>query len=153
MFKEVSQFGATLNTLGINANIAREIKQEVDFDIDPAKLIDLGSTMSSPGGSDESILMYAYEIPKTITSDQIKNLQGSIHGAAEENETTITHITPLHELKYSNDAKTRLVYFTYMATMYNWNPEALCVPENRIPADKIKFVKMSQDDYTDVMSE
>ena len=92
-----------------------ELKEEVGADIDfsTANLFKLTSGFTSPGGIDERIDIYAYEI--TLSSVEIKDLQGLVTGNGSENEFITLEIVPFNEaIEKTESIITKLALYEYI---------------------------------------
>jgi len=93
---------------------AKEIKQELGFDILARDLVDLRlaacdteeSVSLSPGGCDEEMRFYAYR--RSVTPAELYELQGKLTGELDEGEMITLKIVPIDDLWKVNDAKTIL---------------------------------------------
>ncbi len=100
----------------ITSKAIEELKEEVgnDLDFSEAKLIPLESGFTSPGGSDEFIDIYAYEL--SLNSKQIEEIKGRITGEVKENEYIELDIVPFNEvLKKSESIITKLGIYSYLS--------------------------------------
>jgi len=92
-----------------------ELREEVGLDIfNSSKLIKLSGGYTSPGGIDEYVDNYAYEL--FLNSKDIETLNGSITGNKSENETIKLEIVPFKDsLEKTKSLMTKLALFEYMA--------------------------------------
>lgn len=88
--------------------LQEEIGRDIDFNLD--NLIYLDKAYTSPGGTDEEITMYAYEV--SMSKKEIMNLNGRETGL--ENEQITLKVIPLNEvLSYSKSLTTKAAYYAY----------------------------------------
>lgn len=92
-----------------------ELKEEVGLDIfNNSKLIKLSGGYTSPGGIDEYVDIYVYEL--SLNSEEIMTLNGSITGNKSENEIIKLKIVPFKDsLNKTESLMTKLALFEYMA--------------------------------------
>ena len=93
-----------------------ELKEEVGGDIDfsVSTLINLTSGYTSPGGIDEKIDIFAYEI--TLTSVEIQDLQDLVTGNKSENEFIQLEVVPINEaMDRTESIVTKLALYEYNA--------------------------------------
>ena len=91
-----------------------ELKEEVGANIDfsASKLSKLTSGYTSPGGIDERIDIYSYEV--TLSSSEINNLQGLVTGSSSESEFIKLEIIPFNEaLSRTESLVTKLALYEY----------------------------------------
>lgn len=88
----------------------RELAEETGIAINRAELTMLGTYYISPGGSDESITLYALE--RTVTSSDLEGLEGRLGGVGPHERITL-RLVPLESLWASQDAKTVLALSLY----------------------------------------
>jgi len=91
-----------------------ELQEEVGEDIDfsQSRLIELESGYTSPGGSDEFVTIYAYEIK--MSEKDIDNLHGRITGNKDEKEYLTLKIIPFDEVfSISESIMTKLAAYSY----------------------------------------
>lgn len=99
---------------------AKELDEEAGIKITAAELIDLGAANGypngvflSPGGSDETIRIFLYR--KTVTAEELADLNGRCTGLATESEQITLKAAPLADLLKCPDAKTITAYALYTA--------------------------------------
>lgn len=98
---------------------AKEIKEELGFDIPVTDLVNLRlaacdteeSVALSPGGCDEEMRFYAHQ--RSVTPAELVELQGKLTGELSEGEMITLKIVPLEYLWKVNDAKTILAIAFY----------------------------------------
>lgn len=97
---------------------AKELKEELDMEIPAEDLIDLtafagypGGTFVSPGGTDETLRLFAYE--KEVTEEELADINGRCTGLVEENEQITLKTAELDTLWRIDDAKTVAAYTLY----------------------------------------
>jgi ADP-sugar diphosphatase len=90
---------------------AKEVKEETGIAIDITKLIALGSMYPSPGGSDEMIQLFAYEM--MIDQALFDKLQNAKTGNVKENEIITLDLIPYHEVHLLTDSKALVATFRY----------------------------------------
>lgn len=75
----------------------KELKEELgeDLDFSLENLKPLGTSYSSPGGSDEAIHLYSYEM--TLSSSKIEEIHGRIQRNQDENELIQVHVLPFNK--------------------------------------------------------
>ena len=91
-----------------------ELKEEVssDLQLDPEKLVFLERGFTSPGGIDEEVVIYTYEVE--LSNEEIKKLNNKETGLEGENITL--KIVPVDSvLDYSLSMTTRLAAYAYNA--------------------------------------
>lgn len=91
-----------------------ELKEEVssDLQLDPEKLVFLERGFTSPGGIDEEVVIYSYEIE--LSNEEINKLNNKETGLEGENITL--KIVPVDSvLDYSLSMTTRLAAYAYNA--------------------------------------
>ncbi|TNJ27027.1 ADP-sugar diphosphatase [Giardia muris] len=88
----------------------RELAEETGITINKGELIELGDYWLSPGGSDETITLYALE--RTISSSDLEGLEGRLGGVGPHERITL-RLSPLDRLWDSKDAKTVLALSLY----------------------------------------
>lgn len=98
---------------------AAEMRQELGIELNETELIDLsalaGHTQGifvSPGGTDETIRLFAYV--KEVTEEELASMSGRCTGLAEEGEHITLKIVPLESLWSIADAKTIAAYALYL---------------------------------------
>jgi 8-oxo-dGTP pyrophosphatase MutT (NUDIX family) len=92
----------------------QELKEEVGSDIDfsQSNLFKLESGFSSPGGSDEFITIYSYEL--FLSSSDIEKLNGRITGNKNENEFIKIKIVPFDKVfSISESIITKFAAYAY----------------------------------------
>lgn len=97
---------------------AKELKEELDVTIAEADLIDLsafagytGGAFVSPGGTDETLRLFAYE--KDVTEEELASYEGKCTGLIEEGESIVLKIVELDTLWQVDDMKTVVAYTLY----------------------------------------
>jgi len=97
---------------------AKELKEELDVTISEADLIDLsafagysGGAFVSPGGTDETLRLFAYE--KDVTEEELASYEGTCTGLIEEGESIVLKIVELDTLWQVDDMKTVVAYTLY----------------------------------------
>lgn len=82
---------------------AKELKEEANISVNVGELINLGFMYPSPGGSDERILLYAYEM--IIDQEQFDQLQGAATGNIKEGESITLQTIPYNDGYDLSDSK------------------------------------------------
>jgi len=97
---------------------AKELKEELEMTVEADELIDLttfagmpGGIFLSPGGSDETIRIFAVE--KEVTEDELRSYEGKCTGVLEEGEQITLEIADFDELLKLNDAKSQIAHTLY----------------------------------------
>lgn len=96
------------NFLGV---AAKELREETHIEIDKDKLIHLGGMYPSPGGCDEYIQLFAFEL--IVDQSRFDNIQGAATGNLEEGESIILQIIPYRDAPQLNDAKALCAILRY----------------------------------------
>jgi ADP-sugar diphosphatase len=97
---------------------AKELKEELDMVVTQDELIDLsafagyaGGVFVSPGGTDETLRLFAFE--KDVTAEELASYEGKCTGVIEEGEQITLKIAELDTLWQIDDAKTGIAYLLY----------------------------------------
>lgn len=97
---------------------AKELDEELGVKISQDELIDLtefagypGGSFVSPGGTDETLRLFAYE--KDVTEEELASYEGKCTGLIEEGEQITLKIVELESLWRIDDMKTTVIYTLY----------------------------------------
>lgn len=90
---------------------AKELQEEVGIEVSRESLMYLGNVCLSPGGCDERMALFAFEMD--ATKEELDQLNGQYRGEREEGENITLKVMPLKNVMDLDDAKSIVAYAKY----------------------------------------